>query len=114
MHQNPRADGQDPYAVLSWYQLTNIQTGDKESFYPSGTLMAPFLYFSSKQNGKPTGAPVGSTMQGQLAFQGYQRKVTFIKKTAVTAMVCEAAGINWLFSGAGRPTSPRPTAKTIT
>jgi hypothetical protein len=114
VHQNPRADGQDPYAVLSWYQLTNIQTGDKESFYPSGTLMAPFLYFSSKQNGKPTGAPVGSTMQGQLAFQGYQRKVTFIKKTAVTAMVCEAAGINWLFSGAGRPTSPRPTAKTIT
>jgi len=98
---NPRTDGQDPYAVVTWYQLANIQTGDKESIYPSGALMAPFMFFSSKNNGKPTGYPVGSTMQGQLAFQGYQRKVTFIKKTAVTCMVAEAAGVNWLFSGPG-------------
>ena len=32
--KNPRLDGQDPYAVVTWYQVNNIQTGNVAGFVP--------------------------------------------------------------------------------
>jgi prepilin-type processing-associated H-X9-DG protein len=98
---NPRLDGQDPYAVATWYQLCNIATGDKDAFYPSGGIMMPFMFFNAKQNGKPTGSGIGPGMAGQLSFAGYQRKITMIKKTSIMCMVAEAAGVNWVMGGPG-------------
>jgi hypothetical protein len=53
---------------------------------------SPFLFFNSNQNGKPTGSGIAPGMGGQLAFAGYQRKVTMIKKPGLVCMVAEAAG----------------------
>ena len=98
---NPRGDGQEPYAVVTNYQLNNIQTGNAAGFYPSGAQLMPFMYFASKQNGKPTGSGIGAGMTGQLKFAPYQRKITMAKKSAVMCMVAEAAGINWVMGGPG-------------
>jgi prepilin-type processing-associated H-X9-DG protein len=46
-------------------------------------------------------------MLGQLAFAPYQRKINFVKKTSVTCMIAEAAGVNWMFSGPGN--TPKQT-----
>jgi prepilin-type N-terminal cleavage/methylation domain-containing protein/prepilin-type processing-associated H-X9-DG protein len=99
--QNPRVDGQEPYGVCTHYQVNNIQTGNAAGFYPSGTQMMPFMYFSAKQNGKPAGSGIGAGMGGQLAFAPYQRKITMAKKSAMLCMVAEAAGINWVMGGPG-------------
>jgi len=96
-----RQDGQDPYAVCTNYQLNNIQTGNAAGFYPSGSTMMPFMYFSSKQNGKPAGSGIQPGMAGQLGFAAYQRKITMAKKSAVLCMIGEAAGINWVMGGPG-------------
>jgi prepilin-type N-terminal cleavage/methylation domain-containing protein/prepilin-type processing-associated H-X9-DG protein len=98
---NPRFDKQDPYAVVTWYQLNNIQTGNTAGFWPSGNTIMPFMYFSSKQNGKPAGSGIGAGMGGQLAFSSYQRKITMVKKSSVLCMVAEAAGLNWVMGGPG-------------
>jgi prepilin-type processing-associated H-X9-DG protein len=98
---NPRTDGQEPYAVVTNYQLNNIQTGNKAGFYPSGDQLMPFMYFSAKNNGKPTGSGIGPGMTGQLAFAPYQRKITMAKKSAMLCMVAEAAGVNWVMGGPG-------------
>jgi prepilin-type N-terminal cleavage/methylation domain-containing protein/prepilin-type processing-associated H-X9-DG protein len=98
---NPRFDKQEPYGVATWYQLCNIATGNSAAFYPSGGTMMPFMFFNSKQNGKPPGSGIGPGMGGQLAFGGYQRKITMIKKSSILCMVAEAAGINWVMGGPG-------------
>jgi len=98
---NPRFDKQDPYAVITSYEVNNIQTGDQKGFWPSGATIMPFMYFSSKQNGKPTGFGIGAGMGGQLAFSAYQRKITMVKKSSALCMVAEAAGINWVMGGPG-------------
>jgi prepilin-type processing-associated H-X9-DG protein len=55
-------------------------------------MLMPFIFFKSKG-----GAPLGA----QLAFGGYQRKITMIKKSSVLCMVAEAAGLNWVMGGPG-------------
>jgi len=104
---NPRLDKQDPYGTVTWYQLNNVQTGAAGNFYPSGSLITPFLFFASKQNGKPSGSGIGPGMAGQLQFPGYQRKITMVKKTSSLCMVAEAAGLNWVMGGPGN--SPNMT-----
>lgn len=104
---NPRLDKQDPFGAVAWYQLNNVQTGDKESFYPSGKLMTPFLFFASKQNGKPAGVGMPPGMAGQLGWAGYSRKITYAKKAGLLCMVAEAAGLNWVMGGPG--TTPSMT-----
>jgi prepilin-type processing-associated H-X9-DG protein len=101
MANNPRFDKDEPYAVATWYQLCCIATGDKAAFWPSGATLMPFMFFNKNQNGKPAGSGIGPGMSGQLAFNGYQRKITMIKKTATMCMVAEAAGINWVMGGPG-------------
>jgi len=96
---NPRSDGQEPYGIATNYQLCNIQTGNAAGFYPSGPTMMPFMYFSSKNIGKPAGVPPG--MAGQLGYAPYQRKITMAKKSAILCMIGEAAGINWVMGGPG-------------
>ena len=98
---NPRIDRQDPYGAVTWYQLNNVQTGNTGQFWPSGGLQTPFLFFQSKQNGKPAGSGIGPGMAGQLSFPGYQRKITMIKKSALLCMIAEAAGLNWVMGGPG-------------
>jgi prepilin-type processing-associated H-X9-DG protein len=61
----------------------------------------PFMFFNSKQNGKPSGVGMGPGMGGQLSFPGYQRKMTMVKKSSVMCMVAEAAGVNWVMGGPG-------------
>jgi len=61
----------------------------------------PFMYFASKNNGKPSGSNIGPGMSGQLSFAQYQRKITMAKKSATLCMVAEAAGINWVMGGPG-------------
>jgi len=98
---NPRLNKDDPYAVATWYQLCCIATGDKAAFWPSGATLMPFMFFNKNQNGKPANSGIGPGMAGQLAFNGYQRKITMIKKTSTMCMVAEAAGINWVMGGPG-------------
>jgi len=99
--QNPRLDGQDPYGVVTNYQLCNISTGSANGFYPNGTQVMPFMYFKANQNGKPSGSGIGPGMGGQLFFAPYQRKITMARKSSVLCMVAEAAGINWVMGGPG-------------
>ena len=61
----------------------------------------PFMFFNKNQNGKPAGSGIGPGMAGQLACNGYQRKITMIRKTSTMCMVAEAAGINWVMGGTG-------------
>ena len=104
---NPRLDGQDPYAVASHYQLCTIATGNAAAFWPNGTTLMPFMFFNANQNGKPAGSGIGPGMAGQLAWTGYQRKSTMIRNSATMCMVAEAAGINWVMGGTGySPTTP--------
>jgi prepilin-type processing-associated H-X9-DG protein len=98
---NPRIDKDVPYGVATWYQLCGIATGDKAAFWPGGGTLMPFMFFNKNQNGKPAGSGIGPGMAGQLAFNGYQRKITMVKKTSTMCMVAEAAGINWVMGGPG-------------
>jgi len=98
---NPRIDGDEPYAVATWYQLCSIATGNAAAFWPGGTTLMPFMFFNKNQNGKPAGSGIGPGMAGQLAWSGYQRKITMIRKTSTMCMVAEAAGINWVMGGTG-------------
>src|SRR5262245_9286146 len=79
---NPRIDGQEPYAVATHYQLCCIATGNAAAFVPNGTTVMPFMFFNANQNGKPTGYGIGPGMAGQLAYNGYQRKITMVKNSS--------------------------------
>ena len=61
----------------------------------------PFMFFNKNQNDKPAGSGIGAGMAGQLAFAGYQRKITMIKKTSTMCLDAEATGINWVMGGTG-------------
>ena len=104
---NPRFDRQEPYAVASWYQLNCISSGSTAIFYPltvtnnaaPTAATMPFIYFNANKNGKPTGVGIGPGMGGQLAWSGYQRKITMIKKPTIVCMVAEAVALNWVLGG---------------
>jgi len=85
-----RTDGQDPYAVASWYQLCAIKAGDKEA-QVGGKNDAPFVWFDKGQT------PMGT----QMADPGYTRRVSRIKHPSIVCMIAEAAYINWVMGGTG-------------
>jgi prepilin-type processing-associated H-X9-DG protein len=96
---NPRLDGQEPYAVPSWYQLCAVSSGSTTA-YVGGANDAPFVFFDQSKNGKP--APdAGSGMGGQLALPGYTRKLNRVKHSDITCMIAEAAYLNWMLGGTG-------------
>jgi len=99
MANNPRLDGQDPYAMTTWYQLNCVSSGSATDFWPGGTTTMPFIYFAASKNGKPNGIPPG--MGGQLGLPGYTRKITHVKHSAVMCMIAEAEGLNWVLGGTG-------------
>ncbi len=92
--QAPRADGQQPYGVATWYQLSSRITGNASSYWdmPSG-LNLPFLYFDGS---KDSALVTPATMMGQLSWPGYQRQISMIRKPAITVMIVEASAINWV------------------
>jgi prepilin-type N-terminal cleavage/methylation domain-containing protein/prepilin-type processing-associated H-X9-DG protein len=90
-----RIDGQQPYAVATWYQLCCVVTGDP-SVLTGGSNDAPFLFYDSKANGKKP-APAGTQMGGQMATYG--RKISSIKNAAVLCMIAEAEYQFWVTNG---------------
>jgi prepilin-type N-terminal cleavage/methylation domain-containing protein/prepilin-type processing-associated H-X9-DG protein len=106
MANNPRFDGQEPYAVATWYQLNCVQSGSTTVFYPSGTNTMPFVFFNKTRNGNPAG--VGPGIGGQLQLPGYTRKITHVRKSASLCMIGEATALNWVLGG----TSFNPSTST--
>ena len=94
---NPRADGQPPYGVATWYQLNSRISGYTSNMWPGGANAPPFVYFDSTKNGPPG---LGSTMAGQLQTPGYSRTISMIRKSAVMCMITEAASVNWVDASA--------------
>ena len=78
--RNPRADGGDPFGVVTWYQL-NGRLGIASQVWPGGGRAAPHVYYRNL---------------GDLANVGFGRNLSFIKKSAVMVMVVEAADQNYL------------------
>jgi len=96
---NPRFDGQDPYAVPSWYQLCAVSSGSTTA-YVGGSNDAPFVFFDQSKNGKP--APdAGTGMGGQLALPGYTRKISRVKHSGMMCMIAEAGYLNWVLGSTG-------------
>jgi prepilin-type N-terminal cleavage/methylation domain-containing protein/prepilin-type processing-associated H-X9-DG protein len=90
-----RADHQTAYGVASWYQLCSRTTGNASSVWPGGTFATPFLYFDKSKDGT-LNLNNGPGMTGQLTFSGYQRKISMVRRSALMAMVVEAAADNWV------------------
>jgi prepilin-type N-terminal cleavage/methylation domain-containing protein/prepilin-type processing-associated H-X9-DG protein len=93
---DPRVDGQTPYGTATWYMLNCRLTGYASNFTPSfnttqygAEYNPPFVYFGSGTD------KLGETEQADIADPKYSRTITMIRHTAVMAMVCEAASINW-------------------
>ena len=94
---NPRADGQTPYGVATWYQLVTRVSGFASDDPISGTNNPPFIYFDSLKNGVPPATAPG--MAGQLQCPAYSRTISNIRKSAVVVMLGEADAINWVDNG---------------
>jgi prepilin-type N-terminal cleavage/methylation domain-containing protein len=113
---SPRTDGQDPYAVASWYQLCAVNTGNVKAFGDgSGSVDAPFVYYNANKNGTCAGysGPIPPGMGGQMSLP-YARKMSRIRKSEIVCMIAEASSINWLMSGSGfNPQSNTINGETI-
>jgi prepilin-type processing-associated H-X9-DG protein len=98
-----RGDGQNPYAVASWYQLCAIKAGDSKA-YVGGINDAPFVWFDKGQT------PMGT----QMADANYTRRVSRIKRPSIVCMIAEAAYINWVLGGTGNtPVSNQVNGETM-
>jgi prepilin-type N-terminal cleavage/methylation domain-containing protein/prepilin-type processing-associated H-X9-DG protein len=99
---DPRNDQQTPYGTATWYQLNDRLTGYISNFTPGfipaaenqtyvmgSEYNAPFVYFGSNND------KLGESEQADIADAKYSRTITMIRHSAVMAMVCEAASINW-------------------
>jgi len=87
--ENPRADGQEPYGVVTWYQLNCIKTGTATStdgLYPGGVNACPFVFFDKN-------------VTRDLGKAGYTRKQNFVKSSANLCMVGEASVLVWIMGG---------------
>jgi prepilin-type processing-associated H-X9-DG protein len=109
---NPRLDGQPPYAVVSWYQLCAVSSGSRTT-YVGGSNDAPFVYFDQSKNGKP--APeAGTGMGGELALPGYTRKISRIRHCDQMSMIAEATYLHWVMGSTGfNPTSSVYNGETM-
>jgi prepilin-type N-terminal cleavage/methylation domain-containing protein/prepilin-type processing-associated H-X9-DG protein len=88
--ENPRTDGQDLYAVATWYQLNaRTQTSaDNDVTKASGTLrISPFMDFTS------------AATDADIKSPKFQRKISMVKKSTTLLMVVEAADPNWVDQG---------------
>jgi prepilin-type N-terminal cleavage/methylation domain-containing protein/prepilin-type processing-associated H-X9-DG protein len=82
---NPRSDGQPPYGVATWYELTTRIDGVTSNYWPGGSNAAPFVYFDTSKG----------SMSQQLATAGYSRNIAMIRHSAIMAMIVEADAVNW-------------------
>jgi len=98
MANNPRLDGQEPYAIAAQYQLNCVSSGSDTVFGPSGVNSMPFVFFNANRNGS---AGAGPGLGGQLALPGYTRRITQVKKSALLCMLSEATALNWALGGTG-------------
>jgi prepilin-type processing-associated H-X9-DG protein len=94
---NPRADGQTPYGVETWYQLCTRVTGYASDDPLTGTNNPSFLYFDASKNGVAPATTSG--MNGQLTCPSYSRVISNIRKSSVMVMIAEADAINWVDNG---------------
>jgi len=109
---NPRYDGQEPYAIVTWYQLCAVASGNKAA-YVGGPCDAPFVFFDQSKNGKP--APeAGTGMGGQLAVPGYTRRISRVRHSDNLCMIGEGTYMNWVMGSTGyTPTSSTVNGETM-
>jgi prepilin-type N-terminal cleavage/methylation domain-containing protein/prepilin-type processing-associated H-X9-DG protein len=94
-----RVDGQPNYGAATWYMLNCRTTGFASNFTPGYVTSAstqygaqynpPFVYFVGPSDN------LGETEQAGFADAKYSRTIGMIRHSAVMAMICEAASINW-------------------
>jgi prepilin-type N-terminal cleavage/methylation domain-containing protein/prepilin-type processing-associated H-X9-DG protein len=100
VYDNPRNDGYQPaYGVATWYQLNCRTTGFSSNYTPGfsdshstqygAQYNPPFVYFVGPSDN------LGETEQAGIADPKYSRTISMIRHSAVMAMICEAASINW-------------------
>lgn len=78
--------------MATWYQLCAREDGTSTNTWPGGSFATPFMFFDSSKDVDYTPA----TMQGQLSSAGNQRKLSFIRRSSLMAMIVEAAEVNWV------------------
>jgi prepilin-type N-terminal cleavage/methylation domain-containing protein/prepilin-type processing-associated H-X9-DG protein len=79
---SPRLDGQDPYAVATWYQA-NSRIVISSNVWPvpkGGGRVAPFMYIRTL---------------AELLDNANSRNISMIRKSQVVVMLAEAADQNW-------------------
>jgi prepilin-type processing-associated H-X9-DG protein len=102
-----RVDGQNAYAVATWYQLNirtttgnaSVSVSGSEAEYPGGTEATPFLWF---QNDSPTGGNVDAA----LGDPYFQRNLSMVRRSSQIIMIVEAASYNWYSTEPPPPATP--------
>jgi prepilin-type processing-associated H-X9-DG protein len=87
---NPRVDGQVPYGIATWYQLTSRLTGFASNFTPGGAFNPPFVYF------QPGTDKLGATEATDVADPHYSRSLSLVRQPSLTVMMAEATDPNWV------------------
>jgi prepilin-type N-terminal cleavage/methylation domain-containing protein/prepilin-type processing-associated H-X9-DG protein len=91
---NPRLDGQVPYGIGTWYQLTSRLTGYSSNFTQGGAFNAPFVYFQQGTD------KLGESEAADVADPNYARNLTQIQQSCLTVMIAEATDPNWVTQSA--------------
>jgi prepilin-type N-terminal cleavage/methylation domain-containing protein/prepilin-type processing-associated H-X9-DG protein len=90
---NPtRNDGQTPYGIGTWYQLTSRLTGYVSNYTTAGgvnAFNAPFVYFTATNTD-------GSAELDNINSPNYTRSITNIRHPSCMVMIGEAASPNWV------------------
>lgn len=87
---NPRVDGQTPYGIATWYQLTSRLTGYASNFSQGGVFNPPFVYFQTGTD------KLGESEAADVADPNYSRSMSMIRQTSLTVMIGEASDVNWV------------------
>ncbi len=82
-NRSPRADGDKPHGVATWYQ-PNGRLVIGSMIWPGGGRAAPHVYYRN---------------ESELGDARFGRKLSFIKKSSVMVMLVEASDQNFLDQG---------------